>query len=277
MAFLLPGLLFFIGIYVYPTIRTIVISFTDFNLFTPPKLSGLSNYVTLFQQGVFLDSVKVTGIYVLAIGVLNYVLPFAVALLLMAARPGRSVGRAIYFLPVILPWVVAGTIWRIFYTAPGPIGSLLGLVGIGYPVNPLTQPSTALGAIIVMALWKTFGFYVVLFMTGLNAIPGAYYEVADIDGASQLQRFRWVTFPLMKPTSLFIATVNFIGAIKEFDPFQVVTGGGPAKATYAATLFIYDTGFRYLRMGRAAAASLVLCAALVVVTVLQFRVFRTER
>ena len=277
LAFLLPGLLFFAGIYVYPTLRTILISFTDYNLFTPPKFTGIANYATLFQQGIFLESVKVTGIYVLVVGVLNYVLPFAIALALMAGRSGRNIGRALYFLPVILPWVVVGTIWRNFYTAPGPIGSLLGLAGIHYAVNPLTQPSTALGAIIVIALWKTFGFYVVLFLTGLLAIPPAYYEVADIDGASTVQRLRYVTFPLMRSTSLFIATVNFIGAIKEFDPFQVITAGGPARATYATTLFIYETGFKFLRMGRAAAASLLLCLALIVVTVLQFRVFRPAR
>ncbi len=220
---------------------------------------------------------KVTGIYVLVIGVLNYVLPFAIALALVAGRSGQRVGRALYFLPVILPWVVVATIWRNFYTAPGPIGSLLGLVGIHYGVNPLTHPSTALVGLIIIALWKTFGFYVVLFLTGLYAIPEAYYEVADIDGANTVQRFRYVTFPLMRSTSLFIATVNFIGAIKEFDPFQVITAGGPAQSTYAMTLFIYDTGFRFLRMGRAAAASLILCAVIVAVTVVQFRIFRPAR
>jgi multiple sugar transport system permease protein len=277
LIFLLPGLLFFAAIFIYPTVRTLFISFTDYNLFTPPKFTGIDNYATLFRQGVFLDSAKVTGIYVLVIGVLNYVLPFAIALGLASARRGQNLGRALYFLPVILPWVVVGTIWRNFYTAPGPIGSLLGLVGISFPLNPLNQPPTALAGLIVIALWKSFGFYVVLFMTGLYAIPEAYYEVADIDGASTVQRFRWVTFPLMRSTSLFIATVNFIGAIKEFDPFSVITGGGPAKATYAVTLFIYDTGFKFLRMGRAAAASLLLCAALVAVTAVQFRIFRPAR
>jgi multiple sugar transport system permease protein len=277
LIFLLPGLVFFAAIFVYPTVRTVLISFTDYNLFTPPKFTGIDNYVTLFQQGIFLDSAKVTGLYVLVIGVLNYVLPFAIAVALTAGRSGQNLGRALYFLPVILPWVVVGTIWRNFYTAPGPIGSILGLVGIHFSVNPLTQPSTALGAIIVIALWKTFGFYVVLFLTGLYAIPEAYYEVADMDGASAAQRFRYVTFPLMRSTSLFIATVNFIGAIKEFDPFYVITAGGPARATYASTLFIYDTGFKFLRMGRAAAASLLLCAAIVAVTALQFRIFRPAR
>jgi len=276
LVFLVPGVLFFAAIYVWPTLRTIAISFTDYNLFKPPRFTGIANYATLFQQGIFLDAVKVTGIYVLAIGVLNYVLPFAIALALASGRSGQNIGRALYFLPVILPWVVVGTIWRNFYTAPGPIASLAGLVGIRYAVNPLTQPSTALFGIIIVALWKTFGFYVVLFLTGLNAIPQAYFEVADIDGASAVQRFRWVTFPLMRSTSLFIATVNFIGAIKEFDPFQVITAGGPAKATYAATLFIYETGFKFLRMGRAAAASLLLCLAIVAVTILQFRLFRTK-
>ena len=131
--------------------------------------------------------------------------------------------------------------------------------------------------IMVIALWKSFGFYVVLFLTGLNSIPPAYYEVADLDGANPLQRFRYVTFPLMRSTSLFIATVNFIGAIKEFDPFQVITAGGPARATYVMTYFTYETAFKFLRMGRAAAASLIMCAVIVIVTVVQFRVFRQER
>jgi ABC-type sugar transport system permease subunit len=275
--FLLPGLVFFAAIFVYPTIRTISISFSDYNLLTPPKFTGLNNYATLFQQGIFLGSAQVTGLYVLVVGVLNYVLPFAIAVALMATRRGLGLGRAIYFLPVILPWVVVSTIWRVFYLAPGPISSLLGLVGIRYGVDPLTQPSTALAGLIIIALWKTFGFYVVLFLTGLYAIPDAYYEVAEMDGANAAQRFRYVTFPLMRSTSLFIATVNFIGAIKEFDPFQVITAGGPARATYATTLFIYETGFKFLRMGRAAAASLLLCAAIIAVTVIQFRIFRPAR
>ncbi len=277
LIFLLPGLLFFAAIFVYPTLRTVGVSLTDYNLLQPPKYVGLANYLTLFQLGIFLDSAKVTAIYVVVIGVLNYVLPFAIALALMATRRFLSFGRALYFLPVILPWVVVATIWRNFYMTPGPISSVLGLFGIRYAVNPLTQPSTALLGIIIIAMWKTFGFYVVLFLTGLYAIPDTYYEVAEIDGAGALQRFRYVTFPLMRSTSLFIATVNFIGAIKEFDPFQVITAGGPARATYVATLFIYETGFKFLRMGRAAAASLLLCAAIIAVTVVQFRIFRPAR
>jgi multiple sugar transport system permease protein len=277
LVFLLPGVLFFAAIFVYPTLRTVSVSFTDYNLLSPPKFTGLANYFTLFQQGIFLDSAKVTGLYVLVIGVLNYVLPFAIAVALMATRRFAGIGRALYFLPVILPWVVVSTIWRVFYLAPGPISSLLGLFGIRYAANPLTSPSTALTGIIIVAMWKTFGFYVVLFLTGLYAIPEAYYEVAEIDGANAVQRFRYVTFPLMRSTSLFIATVNFIGAIKEFDPFQVITSGGPARATYVTTLFIYETGFKFLRMGRAAAASLLLCAAIILITVVQFRIFRPAR
>ncbi len=227
LLFLLPGLAFFALIFVYPTLRTIGVSFTDYNLLQPPKFTGLANYATLFTQGIFLDSAAVTGLYVLVIGVLNYVLPFAIAVALMATRRVVGIGRAMYFLPVILPWVVVSTIWRVFYLAPGPISSLLGLLGIRYAVNPLSLPSTALTGIIIIAMWKTFGFYVVLFLTGLYAIPETYYEVAEIDGADAAQRFRYVTFPLMRSTSLFIATVNFIGAIKEFDPFQVITAGGP--------------------------------------------------
>lgn len=278
LVFLLPGLVFFAAIFVYPTIRTIGVSFTDYNLLQPPKFTGLSNYATLFSQGIFLDSARITAIYVLVIGVLNYVLPFAIAIALMATRRFVGIGRAIYFLPVILPWVAVGIIWRVFYLAPGPISTILGLVGIRYQVDPLLQPSTALTGVIIVAMWKTFGFYVVLFLTGLYAIPETYYEVAEMDGANALQRLRYVTFPLMRSTSLFIATVNFIGAIKEFDPFWVITqGGGPARATYVTTLFIYETGFKFLRMGRAAAASLLLCAAIILVTVVQFRVFRPAR
>ena len=278
LIFLLPGVIFFAAIFIYPTIRTVGVSFTDFNLLQPPKFTGLANYATLFSQGIFLDSAKITGIYVLVIGVLNYVLPFAIAVALISTRRFLGIGRAVYFLPVILPWVVVGIIWRVFYLAPGPISTLLGLVGIRYQADPLLQPSTALTGVIIVAMWKTFGFYVVLFLTGLYAIPETYYEVAEIDGANALQRFRYVTFPLMRSTSLFIATVNFIGAIKEFDPFQVITqGGGPARATYVMTLFIYETGFKFLRMGRAAAASLLLCAAIILVTVVQFRIFRPAR
>ncbi len=277
LIFVIPGLAYFIGIFIYPTVRTIGISFTDYNLFTPPVWSGLHNYATLFQQGIFLGSVKVTAIYVVVIGVANYVLPFLVALLLFRSRPVLGIGRAVFFLPVILPWVVVSAIWKIFYLSPGPNGFLLGLVGLSYPVNVLTYPGTALWGIIATAFWKSFGFYVVLFLTGLNAIPETYYEAADMDGANAIQRFRSVTFPLMRSTSLFIATVNFIGAIKEFDPFQVMTAGGPARATYVLTLFIYETAFKFLRMGRAAAASLIMCAAIVLVTVLQFRLFRPER
>jgi len=277
LIFLLPGFLYFAGIFIYPTLRTIGISFTDYNLFTPPRWSGLHNYLTLFQQGVFLGSVRVTVLYVLVVGVVNYVLPFAIALLLFSSGRMLGIGRALYFLPVILPWVVVSALWKIFYIAPGPIGSILGLVGLSYTVNVLTSPSTAMWGIIVIALWKSFGFYVVLFMTGLQGIPAAYYEVADLDGANAAQRFRLVTFPLMRSTSLFIATVNFIGAIKEFDPFQIITMGGPARATYVMTLFTYETAFKFLRMGRAAAAALLMCAAIVVVTVAQFRLFRSGR
>lgn len=277
LIFLVPGIIYFVGLYIYPTINTIRISFADYNLFTPPVYNGLHNYATLFGQGIFLESMKVTAVYVVVIGVVNYVLPFAIALLLYRTRKFLGTGRAIYFLPVILPWVVVSAVWKIFYLTSGPFGALMRFAGIPYAVNILTQPGSAMTGIIIAALWKSFGFYVVLFLTGLHAIPEVYYEVADIDGATWVQRFRYVTFPMMRATSLFIATVNFIGAIKEFDPFQVITAGGPARATYVLTLFIYETAFKFLRMGRAAAASLVMCAVIVAITVLQFRIFRTER
>ena len=273
--FLLPVLLLFLGFRLYPMLRAVEISFERYDLISPPRWVGLDNYAYVFTNERVLNSFRVTGLFVVGQTIPLVLVALILAIGLFSLPRFRHVFELTFYFPVVMTAVVAALIWlTLFY----PRGLLDQLVAPWFPqgVPWLTSPVLALPSVIVVDLWKTTGYYMIVLLAGLLAIPSEYLEAASIDGAGPLARIRHIVLPLLRPQLVFVAVIALINTVQAFDSFYVLTRGGPADATRVLPIEIYLRGFQQLEMGRAAAVSLVLFAILVVLSLLQFRVFRVD-
>jgi multiple sugar transport system permease protein len=270
--YLLPT---FVGLILFSLGAIVVsvgISFTDWNILQPPHWVGLSNYVRLFSTPlnwqVFGNTLYYTGVIV----PVSTALALGLALALNRGPRGIVLLRSLYFLPVISSTVAVSLVWGWLYNQQfGLINFLLSVVGITGPAW-LADTRTAMPAVIILSIWKGLGYNIVIFLAGLQGIPQELYEAAKIDGAGAWAQFRYVTLPLVSPTTFFVVVLSTIAAFQVFDQTYVMTGGGPAYSTTTLALFIYQNAFQWFHMGYAAALSYVLFAAVAVVTLVQFRV-----
>jgi len=273
--FILPVLLLFLGFRLYPMLRAIEISFERYDLLSPPRWVGLDNYSFVFSNERVLNSFRVTGIFIVLQTVPLVLMALILAIVLFSLPRLRHVFELTFYFPVVMTGVVAALIWlTLFY----PRGLLDQLVAPWFPqgVPWLTSPLLALPSIVVVDLWKTTGYYMIILLGGLLAIPHDYLEAAAIDGAGLWARVRHVILPLLRPQLLFVVIIALINTVQAFDSFYVLTRGGPADATRILPIEIYLRGFQQLEMGRASAVSMVLFGILVVLSLLQFRLFKIE-
>jgi multiple sugar transport system permease protein len=251
-------------------IASLYYSLTDYPLLSRPVYIGLANYKELFSDWLILHSLKVTLVYSVSSIPLSIALALALALLLNVRIRGILVFRTIYYIPVILGGVAVSLIWMLlFSTTYGLFNYLLGLIGLG-PIRWLTSERWALWALVFMSLWGVGGS-VIIFLAGLQNIPGHLYEAARIDGATTAQEFLYVTLPQLTPTIFFSLVMGIIGALQTFTQSFVMTGGGPNYATYFYVLYLYQNAFRDFRMGYASAMAWVLFVIILVLTALIFR------
>jgi multiple sugar transport system permease protein len=186
----------------------------------------------------------------------------------------KSVFRTIYFAPFVTTLVAVAIVWRyLYHTRYGLLNYVLGMVGIG-PIDWLGDPTWAMPAIILMAVWKNFGYNMLIFIAGLQSIPEELYEAARIDGADALRRFWYITLPSLGPTMLFVAVITMIGYFQLFVEPYVMTGGGPLRSTTSMVLLMYEEGFRWWRMGYAASVAFVLFIVILIATLVQLRLQR---
>ena len=271
--FVTPALIGFLVFFVYPAIRAIGISFTDWNLLRAPRYIGLDNYRRLIGDDRFWESLGVTTIYVVANIPIQVGLGLAIAVLL--DRYGRSVAmRAIAIFPFLISNVSAALIFLwILDPVLGAVNAALEAIRIG--AQPFfTSPDLAIYSIVLVNVWRYVGFFALLFYAGLQAIPRSYYEAARIDGAGEWQIFWSITLPLLRPVMAFVLITNVIGSFQIFDTVVVATRGGPADSTNVLIYYIYDTAFSFSRMGYASAMSVALFLGLIVFTLMQLRFFR---
>jgi len=274
--FTLPALLFFAAFDFYPMLQALVMSLTNWNLLQPPKFLGLSNSANLFSDAVFPRSLSVTAVYVAVTCGATLPLALTVAVLLRPVRRLRPLFEAAYFLPTVVSIVVVSILWKFMLQRLGLVNMVLSVVGIE-PLPWLTGTILAQSAMIIVTIWRFMGYFIVLLSAGLAGIPKDYEEAAALDGASPLQVLWRVTLPLLKPVTLLVIIVSMLIAVQMFVPQYIITRGGPVDDTRVLVLLIYETAFRYLRMGEAAAMSFVLLFVLLAVSVAQFRLFgRTE-
>src|SRR3954453_2592568 len=275
-AFAVPALCLFALFSIYPIARTFFLSFFDYSVVEPPRPVGLANYQQILGDPRFHTSLLNSFRYVVFTYVPVWILALLLALALNTRIKARAVFRTIYFVPVVMSWVVVSVIWKLIFHRNGLLNTMfLSPVGIG-PQNWLTDIQLAPDAIVILSIWKEVGFFMVVFLAGLQNIPSDFTEAARVDGSSNLQALRYITLPLLQPTILFSTVIGLVAGLQIFIPQFVMTQGGPVDATLVLTLDIYQTAFVFLNGGKASAMSVVLFFIIAVVTLVQFRLYRSR-
>jgi ABC-type sugar transport system permease subunit len=274
--FVLPGLTFFLVFFFYPILNAIVISFTKWDLFSPKQFVGLGNFAELFENPDFWQALRVSCFFALGVCLSLWLVSLLLALLVNSELRLLNLFKTIYFIPSILSLTVVAIVWAYMYRRLGMINMVLKAVFSVASIPWLSSSRYALLSIVIVMVWSWAGYYMIIFLAGLQAIPVDLYEVAKIDGANSWQRLVRITLPLLKPTFLFVCIMSVIASLQAFAPFLLMTSGGPGSSTKVITLKIYEDAFFRLHMGRAAAQSMVLFAIMTVFSVVQFRLFRSE-
>jgi multiple sugar transport system permease protein len=276
--FLLPALLL-LGVFViYPLLQLLWVSLNDWNILRDQMtFVGWQNYREILQEESFWQSLRNTILYVAVTVPLGMAISLGLALLLNDKIKGVGLIRTIIFTPFVTSTVAAGVIfvWLLDYDT-GLLNSMLSAVGIGR-INWLQSPTWAMPAVILMTLWKQAGYNMILFLAGLQGIPDLYYEAAAIDGIrSGWQRFRYITWPLLWPTTFFVLVISIIFAFRSFEQMFVMTRGGPVGSTTTLVYYIFDKAFKFGNMGHAAAVSALMVLIVLLITWLQFRGQKNE-
>ncbi|MBI4924203.1 MAG: sugar ABC transporter permease [Devosia nanyangense] len=266
---LLPSLAGMSLFYILPVISSFVLSFSKWDLLTPVQWIGIGNYVAAVQDPTVQQALRNTLFFIAGYLPAVVAIGLGLALLLNHKLPGRTIFRAIYFVPVVTSWVAVSLVWKwLLNPQYGLINfglSLLGIKGPGW----LFDPNWAMPGVILTTVWKDIGFVAVIYLAGLQEIPENLGEAADIDGASAWQRFWTITWPMLAPTTFFVTTISLISSFQVFDQVFIMTGGGPVGATTTMVQLIYKNAFSYSQMGYASAISWILFALIFAITLAQ--------
>lgn len=272
-AFLAPMIFFFIVFFALPIGFALYLTFTRWNPLSMPKFVGLKNYTYLLTDPTFYLTLKNTFIFAFGTALIGIPLALVIAFVFTLSR-GKAFWRSIYWLPMVTNVVAIAYIWQFILNGTyGLVNRLLATVGITGP-QWLTDPRSAMIAVIIVAIWTGLGQNMLLFSAGLEGIDETYYEAARIDGANTLEIFWKVTLPLLRPTILFVTITSFIAGMGSFTLILVLTEGGPVQSTNVTALYMYQMAFQDLRMGRASAMAFILFVMIFIITLIQLRVFR---
>ena len=262
--FVAPALAIITLFFLLPVAAALALSLTDFDIYALAhwrnlRFVGLANYIEVLSSERFWTALVNTLYFVLVGGPLSVAVSLGAALLLESRLTRwKTLWRTIFFAPVVTTLVASAVVWRyLYHTEYGLINQSLGWIGVG-PIDWMGDPRWSMPAIIVLGVWKNFGYNMVIFMAGLTAIPAELYEAARVDGASAWHRFRYVTLPQLAPTFLFVSVTTMIGYFQLFAEPYVMTRGGPEDSTYSLVMFMYEEGFRWWRLGTASAIAVIL-------------------
>lgn len=270
--FILPS---FIGFFVFigiPIVMGAGISFTDYNGFNQFNFVGWSNYANMFKDEYFLISLKNNLIYALGTVPAIIVLALLLAVAVNTKVKGKGIFKTLFFFPTISSMIAVGIIWTLLFDpSKGIINEVLRTIGVQNPPQWLVSSKTALLSVMIVAVWKNAGYYMVMFLGGLQQIPRHLYESAEIDGASKVRQFFSITLPMLSPTMFMVVILNIINSFQVYDLIAIMTDGGPGRATNVLVYRIYQEGFNYLRYGYASAMAYFLFLIILVITLIQFR------
>jgi multiple sugar transport system permease protein len=275
--FLAPGFIIFSVFTVFALIFAFYLTFHEWNILQPQKpFIGLQNYKDMVHDEHYRRSIINTIYYTGGSVPLTMLVGLAIALLLNQPIRLRGVFRTMYYLPVITPFVVAAILWKWLYNGSYGLFNfyLLKTHLIDHPLLWLADKNLAMPSVILMSVWGGVGFSMVIYLAGLQAIPDQLYEAAKVDGAGPLARLRYITLPMLRPTTLFQLVTGIIGSFQIFTQIYIMTSGGPAERTTTMVYFIYEAAFKFYDMGYASTLAFGLFALLFVVTLVQLRLYR---
>lgn len=296
--YLLPALILLLTFKILPILISFIVSFFKWDMAGPSSFVGLSNYKSVLTDSSFWQASLNTFFYALGAVPLSILLSMFFSILLHSVTKGKTFFRVLYYLPVVTSIVAVSVVWKWVYNQrAGLLNAILSLFHIQGP-NWLGEwrgifelisgnslpivikgPSLALVSLIILSVWKSLGYNILIFLAGLQNIPKTYYEACEIDGANSWQKFRYITFPLLSPTTFYVFLMSTIISFQVFAPVWLMTGppaGGPLGTTNVVVYYLYDKAFRFFHYGAASATAFILFAILLILTVLQ-RKFTEKR
>jgi len=271
ITFILPNFIGFAIFTLIPVLASFVLAFMDWNAFASPEFIGLANFRQMANDESLHISVQNTFWYTIGTVPLTIAAALGLAMLLNKAVRGMGFFRTAIFFPFITSIVAVAFVWTlILHPIFGPVNMFLRAVGIDNPPMWLASTTWALRALVLASVWRSVGYYMVIYLAGLQAIPGTLYEAAEIDGANGIKRFWYVTLPMLKPTTFFVTIMLTINTLRVFDLVQVMTNGGPGRATTVLVHQLYQAAFVRFDFGYASAIALLLFAITITITIVQF-------
>jgi len=256
-----------------PIVAAVYLSFAEWSMITGiegVKWIGTENYDKLFQDSKFLKALRNNAVFLLTVPA-YMAISLALAVLINKHVYMKDAFKVVYFLPYISSVVAVATVWRVlFHPSMGPVNQFLMSIGIDDPPKWIADPKFALLSVMMISVWISIGYNMIVYMAGLQSIPKDLYEAADIDGANGFVRFFRITLPLLSPTTFFLLITGIIYTFKVFDLIAVLTGGGPAGSTNVLVYYMYDTAFVNLKIGYASAQAMVLFVCVLIITLLQW-------
>ncbi len=273
--FLAPALLILSLTVFYPALRAFYLSFTqyEYDLTQPPVWIGLQNFQRLLVDPIFWQTFRNTLLYLICVVPILVTIPLALAILVNQKLRGIHWFRVAYYVPVVISMVVAGIAWKWLYADNGLLNQLLQMLKL--PSVPwLTSPALALFSVMAVTVWKGLGYYMVIYLAGLQAIPGELYEAAAIDGSDGIRKHWDITVPLMRPYLFLVAVISAISATKVFEEVYVMTRGGPNHASETIVYYLYNKAFGELEISYACTIGLVMFLLILVLSIVRLSVER---
>ncbi len=271
-----PYFVFFLAFVAYPIIFSFILVFHRWSIVGPMEWVGLANFQEMLGDGLFWKAIGNTLIFLVIHVPLQIAFALVIAEVLNRKLAARGFFRAAFFLPVVVSGVAVTILWKQLYSTDlGILNQLLSFIGMG-PVPWITDPGLAMPSIALMATWKNVGLYIVIFLAGLQSVPRHLYEAADIDGATTVQKFFYITIPAINPAMVMVVILSTINGFNLFIEPYVLTGGGPMNSTLSAVLYVYKQAFNFFRMGYAATIGFTIAFFIMAVVLVQRRFVERE-
>lgn len=272
-SFILPNLIGFFVFTFVPIIFSLFLSFCEWNSGGDIKFVGLQNFIYMFTEDKSFVTSLVNTLY-FTVGTVPVVLALSLGLAILMNKPlkGKVFFRSVLFFPYVVSLVAIAVVWMaLFNPDMGPINSLLMALGVDNPPRWAASTTWAMPTIIGLTVWKSMGYYMIVYLAALQGVPGDLYEAAALDGANKWQQFKNVTWPSVMPTTFYILILLLVGAFKSYDTMYVTTQGGPGEATKVLAYHIYNTAFTSFKFGYASALAMVLFVIVITITLIQFK------
>lgn len=265
--FLSPALILLFVFSILPIFWVFFLSFTDYNVFTPPEWVGLKNYSKLIHDETFWNAFKNTFYYWILVTPSITILSLILAILVNQKLRAIKAFRLAYYFPVLVSVVITALLWKWVFASDGLLNSILSMFGLG-PVPWLTSPDTSMISIAIVTIWQGIGYYMIIYLAGLQSISPQLYEAAELDGAGFWRKHISITVPLIRPIIFFVSVISTMGAFKEFTLMLVMTEGGPLHSTTTLVYLVYKESIDNINMGYASAIAVVLFIIILAITIM---------